>query len=105
MRIWAIAKPPSGSNFIPHNQYTRHGIRMTPPKEVRHVHRRILESILQTERVDNKKGIMVIKTHHDHSIGCVDVALAGPYGLPVVLPGENLRFNGSDDQQVVAVSL
>jgi hypothetical protein len=87
MRIRAITKPPSGSNFIPHNQYTGHGIRMAPPKEVRHVHWRVLESILQAKRVDNKKRVMVIETHHDHSIGCVEVTLVGPYGLPVVLPG------------------
>ena len=60
---------------------------MAPPKEVRHIHRRVLERVLEAERVDNEKRIMVIESHHDHTIGGVEITLAGPYRLPVVLPG------------------
>lgn len=60
---------------------------MAPPKEVRHVHRRVLERILEPKRVDNEKRIMVIEAHHDHPIRCVGVTMVGPYRLPVILPG------------------
>lgn len=72
MRVGGEAQKTTRRQLIANNRSTRHGGGMTSGEEVANIHGRLLKSILQTERVDNKHCVVVIEPFNGVPVDCID---------------------------------